>query len=247
LKTIYIQAALSALAALLWIGPAVCAQPAVNVTDSTSTLPSAPMPQQGDASEPARQTRRILGVIPNFRAISTDQKLPSETVKEKFLTTTEDSFDYSSIFIPALLAGYNMSTRATPEFHQGGVGYGRYLWHSVVDQTSENYMVEFIVPTLTHEDNRYYTLGRGGFLKRTGYALSRIVVTRSDAGHETFNVSEVMGAGASSGISNLYYPSQERSFGNTATEWGTNVGVDALSFMAREFWPDINRWMSRKP
>ena len=59
-----------------------------------------------------------------------------------------------------------------PEFHQGAVGYGRYFWHSAVDQTSENYMVEFIMPVVTREDTRFYTLGRGGFVKRTGYALA---------------------------------------------------------------------------
>ena len=81
---------------------------------------------------------------------------------------------------------------------------------------SENYMVEFIFPTITHEDSRFYTLGHGGFLKRTGYALSRAVVTRTNSGSETFNISEVFGAGASSGLSNLYYPSASRSVGESA-------------------------------
>ena len=163
------------------------------------------------------------------------------TVKEKFLTATDDSFDYSSIFIPAALAAYAMGTNQTPEFGQGAVGYGRYFWHAAVDQTSENYMVEFIFPVITHEDNRYYTLGRGGFFKRTRYALSRAVITRADSGRDTFNISEVVGAGASAGLSSLYYPTRERSFGNTASEWGVDVGIDAASFMVKEFWPDINR------
>jgi len=163
------------------------------------------------------------------------------TVKEKFLTATDDSFDYSSIFIPAALSGFNMARNSTPEFGQGAVGYGRYFWHNAVDQTSENYMVEFIFPAFTHEDNRYYTLGRGGFFKRTGYALSRAVITRNDAGNDTFNISEVVGAGVSSGLSSLYYPTRERSFSNTGTEWATDIGIDAASFVVKEFWPDINR------
>ena len=156
------------------------------------------------------------------------------------MDATQDSFDYSSIFIPAVVAGYSMEKRATPEFHQGAAGYARYFWHSAVDQTSENYMVEFIFPTVTREDSRYYTLGHGGFVKRTGYALSRAVITRSNSGAEVFNISEVFGAGASSGLSNLYYPSASRSVGNTMTEWGLDVGIDAASFWVKEFWPDIN-------
>jgi len=203
--------------------------------------PDAPRQATPKQDAPPQQTKRILGVVPNFRAISTDEKLPPQSAKEKFITCTEDSFDYSSIFVPAMLAGYSMATKATPEFGQGAAGYGRYFWHTAVDQTAENYMVEFVVPALTREDTRYYTLGRGGFLKRTGYALSRAVVTRSDAGKEVFNASEVIGAGAAAGLSTLYYPSRERSLGSTGTAWGIDVSVDALAFVAKEFWPDINR------
>ena len=212
--------------------------------DARNSAASAPQSSSSaQLSERIPQTRRILGIIPNFRAISTDEKLPPQSVKEKFITASEDSFDYSSIVIPALLAGYSLGTNATPEFGHGGVGYGRYLWHAAVDQTSENYMVEFFVPVATHEDTRYYTMGRGGFMKRAGYSLSRVIITRSDSGREVFNLSEVVGAGASAGLSSLYYPSQERSLGNTGKEWGLDVGIDAAADVVKEFWPDINHWL----
>jgi hypothetical protein len=200
----------------------------------------APQPQSQSNDQAPAQTHRILGILPNFRAVSADVKLPPQSVKEKFITASEDSFDYSAIFVPLAIAGYDVETNPDPEFGHGSVAYGRYLWHAVVDQTSENFFVEAIVPSVTHEDNRYYTLGHGGFIKRTGYALSRIVITRSDSGKEVFNASEVFGAGASAGLSNLYYPSRERSFGNTGSQWGLDVGIDALSFVVKEFWPDIN-------
>jgi hypothetical protein len=219
-----------------------------SVTASTS-LPDAPGQEPTPAQEtlknpvPTRQpqTKRILGIIPNFRSVSTDEQLAPQSVREKFLTATDDSFDYSSAFVPAMLAAYSMGINSTPEFGEGAVGYARYFWHTAVDQTSENYLVEFVMPVATHEDTRYYTLGRGGFVKRTGYALSRAVVTRTDSGHETFNFSEVVGSGAASGLSSLYYPTRERSLGNTGTEWGLDIGIDAASFVAKEFWPDINR------
>jgi len=196
---------------------------------------------QSASDQPPPQTKRILGIIPNFRAVSANTKLPPQSPKEKLLTATQDSFDYSALFIPAFLAAYGQATNQTPEFHQGAAGYARYYWHSFVDQAIENYMVEAIVPIITHQDNRYYTLGRGGFLKRTKYALTRAVITRNDAGNETFNTSEIIGAGAAAGISNLYYPSRERTFSNTAEKWGVNVGIDAGTFVFKEFWPDINK------
>jgi hypothetical protein len=224
--------------------------------DASAGLPDAPQNAQipGKAQPAAQspngderlpQTKRILGIIPNFRAVSTDEKLPPQSVKDKFMEATQDSFDYSSVLIPSALAGISMASDAYPEFHQGAAGYARYFWHAAVDQTSENYMVEFIMPAVTREDTRYYTLGRGGFMKRTMYALSRAVITRTDAGNESFNFSEVVGAGASAGISSFYYPSRERSFSNTASEWGVDIGIDAASFMAREFWPDVNRHIFR--
>jgi len=154
--------------------------------------PSAPAPQSQSSVDRLPQTKRILGIIPNFRSVSTDERLPPQTIKEKFMDATQDSFDYSSVCIPAVIAAESQASDAYPEFGSGAIAYGRYFWRSAVDQTDENYMVEFVVPVLTREDTRYYTLGRGGFLKRTGYALSRAVVTRSDSGKEVFNMSEVV-------------------------------------------------------
>jgi hypothetical protein len=216
--------------------------PGVSRVNSAQSSPSSSTPQSSGAdSQTSQQTKRILGIIPNFRAVSSDVELPTQSIKEKFVTATEDSFDYSSVLIPAMLAGYSMATKATPEFHQGAAGYGRYFWHAAADQTIENYMVEFVVPSILREDTRYYTLGRGTFLKRTGYALSRAVITRSDTGAEVFNASEIIGAGAAAGLSGLYYPTRERSFSNTGTQWGLNVGIDATTFVFKEFWPDINK------
>ena len=65
-------------------------------------------------------------------------------------------------------------------------------------------MTEAIVPTLTREDRRYYTMGKGGFVKRTGYAVNRLLITRNDEGKRTFNISEIAGAGAAAGIANTY-------------------------------------------
>ena len=211
--------------------------------ESPSLQPTidAPAPQTSQTDDSTgKQTTRILGIIPNFRAVSANQKLPPQSVKEKFVTASQDSFDYSSVVVPAALAGFDLGRNSIPEFGKGGVGYGRYFWHSLVDQTSENYWVEFIVPAVTHEDTRYYTLGHGGFLKRTEYALSRVAITRSDSGNAVFNAGEVIGAGASAGISNLYYPSRERGAGNTISQWGLDIGIDAATFELKEFWPDIN-------
>ena len=203
-------------------------------------------PSGGGSSQPVdplaegRQTKRILFVIPNFRAVSADQQLPPQTVKEKFKTATLDSLDYSSFIFVAGQAGVAQADNSYPEFGQGAKGYGRYYWHTLADAINENYWVEFIVPSMLHQDTRYYTLGKGNFGKRLGYAFTRIVITRSDSGHETFNYSEILGAGAFSSVANLYYPSQERTVTKTYQRWVTNLAIDGCTFAFKEIWPDIN-------
>lgn len=195
-----------------------------------------------------KQTKRILWIIPNFRAVSVDLKLPPETVKEKFLGATEDSFDYSAFIWVGMLAGVSQAENSIPEFHQGAAGYGRYYWHTFADNADENYWVEFILPVAFRQDPRYYTLGRGGIFKRTGYSISRALITRTDAGNNTFNVSEVIGAGAAAGISNLYYPSPYRTWTKTGQRWLVSIGLDGATFLFKEFWPDINsRIFHQKP
>jgi hypothetical protein len=187
-----------------------------------------------------KQTKRILGIVPNFRAVSVNEKLPPQSIKDKFITTTEDSFDYSAFIFAGILAGISQAENSYPEFHQGAAGYGRYYWHTLSDQAVENYMVEFILPTALRQDSRYYTLGSGGIIKRTAYSFSRVLITRTDSGSETFNASEIVGAGAASGISSLYYPGRERTWTKVGQRWLTNVSLDGMTFIFKEFWPDIN-------
>jgi hypothetical protein len=198
-------------------------------------------PQAADSyTQEGKQTKRILGIVPNFRSVSADEKIPPQSVKDKFITTSQDSFDYSAFIFAGLLAGVSQAENSYPEFRQGAAGYGRYYWHTFADQTVENYMVEFILPSALHQDSRYYTMGRGGLIKRTAYSFSRVLITRTDGGSETFNASEIVGAGAASGISSLYYPGAERTWTKVGQRWFTNVSLDGLTFVFKEFWPDVN-------
>jgi hypothetical protein len=208
-----------------------------SVAPSTTSSSSA---STANADE-AQQTKRILWIIPNFRAVSSGVKLPPQTVKEKFKTGALDSFDYSSFIFVGIQAGISQGSNAYPEFHQGAAGYGRYYWHTFADQTDENLWVEGILPVVLHQDSRYYTLGHGGFIKRGFYAVSRTVITRTDSGKETVNTSEIVGAGTAAGISSLYYPTQYRTWTKVGQRWLTNALLDFGTFAAKEFWPDVNR------
>jgi len=198
-----------------------------------------------DESE-GQQTNRILGIVPNFGAVSANTQLPPLTTKGKFWLATQDSFDYSSFIWTGVLAGQQFGSNSYPEFGQGAAGYGRYYWHSFVDGVSGTFFTEAIVPWATRQDPRYYTMGHGGFFRRTGYALSRVVLTKTDAGGTSFNWSEVVGNAFEAGLSNAYYPREERGLHQTAINWGTQLESAALNNIAKEFWPDFRRVVLRR-
>ena len=133
-------------------------------------------------SEEGEQTKRMMWVVPNFAAVSANTQLPPLSVKGKFWLATEDTFDYSGFVWTGILAGQEFASQTEKEFGQGMAGYGRYYYHLFIDGVSGSYFTEAIVPSITHEDPRYYTLGHGGFLRRTAYALTRVVVTKTDSG-----------------------------------------------------------------
>jgi hypothetical protein len=206
---------------------------------AASTAPNTSAPS--DHPERKIQTKRILGIIPNYRSVSADTQLPPQSFKDKFVLATQDSFDYSSFILAGILAGMGQAQNSYPEFHKGAAGYGRYYWHSFADQAVGNYLTEAIVPTLSREDSRYYTLGHGSFLHRSEYAVSRLFITRTDSGGRTFNFSEIAGNLSGAAVSDSYYPNRERSWTKTQQKWFLQVGLDGVFNVFKEFWPDINR------
>jgi hypothetical protein len=193
-----------------------------------------------------KQTKRMFGIIPNFAAVSADTELPPLTVRGKFILATKDSVDYSSFVWAGMQAGQSMALKSYPELGHGAAGYRRYYWRAFVDQASGSYFTEAIVPALTHEDPRYYTLGHGGFLRRAQYALSRVMLTKTDSGGISFNFSEILGNGVEAGLANFYYPPQERSLHNTAVNWVAQLEAASLNNLVREFWPDIRHKLLRQ-
>ena len=202
--------------------------------------------QKEDKDQRGKQTKRMIYVVPNFAAVSAYKQLPPLSVKGKFSLAFEDSFDYSSFVWTGIIAAQDYGLGSYPELGTGFTGYGRYYWRGFLDGVSGTYFSEAIVPALTHEDPRYYTMESGGFARRLAYALERVVVTKTDSGGESFNWSEVGGNALEAALSNAYYPDQERGPGKTAENWATQIESAALNNIAKEFWPDFRRKVLRR-
>jgi hypothetical protein len=156
------------------------------------------------------------------------------------MIATRNSFDYSSIAFTGITSLLAEATDKHPTFGKGVGGFGDYYWHGFVDKTDGNYLVLFALPAIFHQDERYYALGRGSFLKRLGYAVTRVVVTPNYDGQPGFNASEILGRGIAQGISLAYYPSETRTVGGISSKYGFAIGRDVLTNVLREFWPDIS-------
>ena len=124
------------------------------------------------------------------------------------------------------------------------MGYAKRYGADFTDGFTNELFVTAVFPTLLHEDPRYYRLGHGGALKRTGYALSRILIAHSDSGASRFNGSEFLGNIASGALSMTYYPQSERSVGGVFTRMSVEIGYDSLFNVLKEFYPDLKRKFS---
>lgn len=207
--------------------------------DDASNEGAIVQPDKKDDAQ-GQQSKRMFWVVPNFGAVDANKQLPPLSTREKFALATHDGIvDYSTFTWTAILAGQGMLLNSDPELGRGIAGYGRYYWRNYVDGVSGTFFTEAIVPSITHEDPRYYTMGNGGFFRRTAYAISRTFVTKTDSGGTSFNWSEVAGNGLEAVLSNAYYPPEEHGLRQTGRNWATQMESALLNHIFQEFWPDI--------
>jgi hypothetical protein len=189
----------------------------------------------GDEASEATTGRHMFGIFPNYTTVEGATDITPITSRQKFRLARLNSFDPDVYPFVALVAGMTM------DYGHGVPGYLKQYGASLADGTLGNFMTTGVVASLTHQDPRYFQRGTGNVFRRALYAASRSVITLSDAGTAQLNVSEIGGNALGASISNLYYPSRERTLSATATRWGMQVLLDTLSNEAKEFWPDIHR------
>jgi hypothetical protein len=218
------------------------AQPQPSPQSQSTPNPATPSTDANNPPEhkPPPQPKRILGVMPNYRAVSAGAIPPPPTPREAFKIATENSFDYSAFVFVGVTSLLAEGTDAHTQLGKGVGGYWAYYWRGYLDKTDGNYWVDWAMPTVFHQDERYYAMGEGGIWKRGIYAASRELITPDYHGKNGFNASEILGRGASQAISLAYYPSQTRTASGFAQKYAYAVGRDAITNVFREFWPDIN-------
>ncbi len=178
--------------------------------------------------------------MPNYRAVSAGVIPPPPGSKQAFKIATQNSFDYSSFVFTGLTSLIAKGTDAHPDLGKGVPGLWAYTWRGFVDKTDGNYLVIWALPTLLHQDERYYAMGKGSKWKRLGYSFSQIFVARSYDHRPVFNFSEVLGRAGAQAVSTTYYPSSDNNFSEVSSKYAYALLRDGATNAFREFWPDIS-------
>ena len=186
---------------------------------------------------------RILGVIPNFETVSAPRKeVAPLTVKQKFTLFAKETFDPFTPFAAAAGAAWSQTDNDDPKFGYGGRAYAQRFGAALADTTSQNLFSDAVLASLLHEDPRYFRRGpESPIWSRVGYALTRVVVTRTDAGKASFNYAGILGMSMGIGLSNAYYPAASVNGTEMARRFGTSLAASALFNILPEFWPDIRQ------
>lgn len=189
---------------------------------------------------------RIFEVLPNYGTVETSKSLPPLTTGQKFRLATAGVFDWAAYPFNGALAAIAQAKNDPESWGQGWGAYGKRYGESFADNSIGTYMTTAIFPSLLHEDPRYYQMGRGRFAHRAYHAINRLFVTRTDSGHNRFNISESVGNAVAAGISNVYHPAEDRTVGRNVSTFGFLLLWDGLSNEMKEFWPDIRRKVLHK-
>jgi hypothetical protein len=217
--------------------------------------PADPTPATSPARNAASNTRatnagatgghRMLWVIPNARAQPISAQAYPLSTREKWQLVKKDALDPTSALTAAVVGGLGMAMNLHNEFGWGADGAAKYWSAALAGQEASKVLTGGVFPTLFHQDPRFFTRVSGTPGSRIVYAVSRELITWSDHGHSQFNASELAGVATAATIGNIYY-TRARGPGPTAVRFGEQIGINAGFNVLKEFWPSIQKKLTRK-
>jgi hypothetical protein len=233
--------------------------PAILPDAPSATLQQAQAPpQETDAQRIAREQReeaarevaaeekqRIGGVVPNFNVVLTGHAAPI-TPSQKFSIALHSIIDPYTIGLAAIAGGYGEITDDQTGYGHGPAGYFKRFGAAYADNADGTIIGNAILPSLLHQDPRYYRKGTGSIKSRAIYSALTTFICHGDNGKRQFNTSNVLGNFIAGGISNLYYPSDERGFGLTIENASLVTVEGMLGAQILEFSPDVLDYLHRR-
>jgi hypothetical protein len=228
--------------------------------DETSKLPDDPSIQQTssqtDANKPQQpltaeeqlklqEQQRVMGVMATFNTTNNRDAAPLSS-KQKFSLFFKSATDPWPFLLSGLVAGIDQAQTDPYEYGGGWGGYGKRYGASYGDYFIGNFFGNALLPSLLHEDPRYFQMGQGSYKKRALWAAGSTVWSKRDNGSWGFNYANIIGNLIGASVSNIYYPDSERTVGSTISRGLTVSAEGIVGAEVIEFWPDIARAHQRK-
>jgi hypothetical protein len=180
------------------------------------------------------EKQRVLGFIPNFYVSYIPNAAPLNT-RQKFELAWKSTLDPVTFAITGGIAGIQQANDQFSGYGQGAQGYAKRYGASYADLVTNTFIAGAILPSLLKQDPRYFYKGTGSKRSRFLYAIANSVICKGDNGHWQANYSAIIGGLAAGGISNLYYPSNDRGAGLTFENEAIGIGASAAANLLQEF------------
>ena len=188
-------------------------------------LPEAPLPH-----------KRVLYLFPGYETVQ-DPDIPVATLrtKQKFEMVYRKTVDPSFPIESLMFSGFDVAASYGPDYGSGPGPFGERFLYNAANLSSTYLFTDGVLPTLFHEDPRFFRKGTGSVPSRIWWALRSEAVGYSDQGREMPNYALMLGFGMSTALSNTYSPASSNTFGNTMQRYAVKFGVSFGLNVMREF------------
>jgi Carboxypeptidase regulatory-like domain len=225
-----------------WTSPAIVLKPgqALELTDIKlkisvveTTVVALTVEQLATQQVKAEEKQRVLGIVPNFFVVYDKHAVPL-TTKLKYQLAFRAATDVVSIAGDVFLAGVDQAA-GTPNYQQGAEGFGQRFGAAYADSFSNVMIGGAVLPSLLHQDPRYFYQGTGTGRSRLIHAISNPFICKGDNGRSQFNYSGIGGNLIAGSLTNLYYPPSNRGPGLVFSSTLINTGGRLANALVQEF------------
>lgn len=223
---------------------------ALRLATSSSVNVVATSDQVAQAQIQEQEQQRVFGVFQNFYT-SYIWKAAPMTAKQKYKLAFRTQGDPTTFLIVAGVAGAEQYNGTYPGYGPGIEGYGKRYGAALADATTGRFIGSAILPSLLHQDPRYFYQGTGSIRSRTWHAFASAFVCRGDNGRQQPNYSHILGNLAAGAIANAYHPASSRGVALTfetlgVTTTGSMIGNLFREFVLRDLEPSVPKFAHGK-
>jgi len=183
----------------------------------------------------AEEKQRVLGVLPNFY-VAYDPHAVALSPRLKYKMAVRSAVDPMRFVMAGVRAGIDQTQDTPSEWGQNAAGYGQRYGAAMGGTVAEVLLERAVLPSIFHQDPRFFYKATGTKMERLGYALRCSVTQKSDKGQWQPAYSNLIG-GVSGGLATAaFYPAGDTDWGPYAAESaGIIVGALAVRNVLQEF------------